>query len=82
VLNHFDVFKAVRLDSSATYEEISARTGIPLDVARRYLRYAFTLRIFEEKDGRVFHTAASAEGVTGQYFKSWVRIAASNKMNF
>jgi transcription initiation factor IIE alpha subunit len=72
-LNHFDVFKAVPLDGSATYEEIAIRTGIPVDIARRYLRYAFTLRIFEERDGRVHHTAASAEGATSKYLKSWVR---------
>jgi hypothetical protein len=45
---------------------------MPISIVKRFLRHAFTLRIFSEKDGRVVHTAASAYAAQSAYLKAWV----------
>ncbi|KAK6950318.1 hypothetical protein Daesc_008644 [Daldinia eschscholtzii] len=50
ILNHFDFWSAVPLEGSASYPEIAQRVSLPVDVARRVLQHAVTLRIFEETE--------------------------------
>ena len=72
ILSHFDVYQAVPVERSASYEEIAERTQMPISIVKRYLRHAYGLRIFKEVNGRVAHTAASAYAGTSQHLKAWV----------
>jgi hypothetical protein len=72
ILSHFNVYQAVSLEGGAAYDEIAKYTKMPVGIVKRYLRHAFTLRIFEQRDGRVFHTAASAYAAQSNHLKAWV----------
>jgi hypothetical protein len=74
-LNQFDVWNAVPLDGSATYAEISARTGLGAAAAQRLLQHAMTRRVFAETSpgsGRVAHTAASALAARDALLRAWM----------
>ncbi|KAF4126250.1 O-methyltransferase [Geosmithia morbida] len=61
ILNHFHFWFAVPLDHSASYEEISKYTKLPIEVVRRVLEHAVTLRLFSKAGPRgVKHTSRSA----------------------
>lgn len=83
VLNQFDFWSAVPLSGSATHAEVAARTGLPEDLVRRFLRHAATMRLFvlvaaAEGDGdgsgqaRVAHTAASAFVARSPAHRGWI----------
>lgn len=56
---HYKVASSFPIHSTATYSEISSTCGLNEVDLRRLLRHAMTNHIFEERDGRVAHTAAS-----------------------
>ncbi|KAF7556740.1 hypothetical protein G7Z17_g1253 [Cylindrodendrum hubeiense] len=61
VLADNNVYAAVPLEGTATFEEVSTKTGLNLDLTKRLIRYATTIRVFRESEpGRVAHTAQSA----------------------
>jgi hypothetical protein len=61
VLNHFDFWTAVPVDSSASYGEIAEQVSLPEDVVIRVLQHAVTLRLFAESSSRrVQHTSRSS----------------------
>lgn len=65
ILNRFNFWSAVPLDSSASYAEIAQRTLLPEEVVHRVLEHATTLRIFSETEpgkvsSRIQHTSRSA----------------------
>ncbi|KAH7121576.1 O-methyltransferase-domain-containing protein [Dactylonectria macrodidyma] len=75
LLNQFDFFTAIPLGGSATYEEISDKTRMPLSLVQRILRHAMTMRLFSEKppgSGRIVHTAATSLLCEDSHQRSWV----------
>ncbi|KAI8932008.1 hypothetical protein NX059_010904 [Plenodomus lindquistii] len=63
VLNQFDFWNAVPVNGSATFEEISKYTKLPLEVVQRVLDHAITMRFFTRsnpKSTSVSHTSRSA----------------------
>lgn len=63
ILNHFDFWSAVPVDSSASYASIANHTDLPHEVVQRVLEHAVTLRLFEKVRGKpdhVSHTSRSA----------------------
>ncbi|KFA56101.1 hypothetical protein S40293_00201 [Stachybotrys chartarum IBT 40293] len=62
ILNYFDFWSAVPLDGSASYEDISKHTNLPLEVVRRVLEHGVTLQLFTraEQPCHVKHTSRSA----------------------
>lgn len=78
VLNHFDFWSAVPLNGSASYEEISAKTTLPVPVCQRLVEHGATLRLFSvTSDGttgarRVHHTSRSAAIAQNQGLKALV----------
>ena len=65
LMNHFDFWSAVPLESSASAQDIAQHADIPEEVARRVIEHAMTLRLFEPQGdyrvtGRVKHSARSA----------------------
>ncbi|KAK1770138.1 O-methyltransferase-domain-containing protein [Phialemonium atrogriseum] len=79
VLNQFDFWSAVPLSGSVTQAEVAARTGLPEDLVRRFLRHAATMRLFAlvpagdgDGSGRVAHTAASAFVARSPAHRGWI----------
>lgn len=61
VLADYEVYSAVPLKGSASFAEISAKVGLNESLTTRLLRYATTMRVFQESTpGRISHTAQSA----------------------
>lgn len=56
---HYKIASLFPVDATATYAEISGKCGLNEVDLRRLLRHAMTNHVFEERDGRVAHTAAS-----------------------
>ena len=56
---HYNVFSKFPLGGSASYDELAAKCGVNTIDLRRLLRHAMTNHIFQEKEGRVEHTAAT-----------------------
>ncbi|KAH8664873.1 hypothetical protein BGZ61DRAFT_484698 [Ilyonectria robusta] len=51
----------VPLEGAASFEEVSKKTGLNLDLTKRLIRYATTVRVFRETEpGRFAHKAQSA----------------------
>ncbi|KAF2742604.1 S-adenosyl-L-methionine-dependent methyltransferase [Sporormia fimetaria CBS 119925] len=48
ILNYFNFWDAVPLHGTATFQEIASHVSLPVDVVKRLVRHATTLRIFEE----------------------------------
>lgn len=61
LLADYNVYAAVPLEGTASFENVSKKTGLNLDLTKRLIRYATTIRVFRETEpGRVAHTAQSA----------------------
>lgn len=61
LLADYNVHAAVLLDGTASFEKVSKKTALNLDLTKRLICYATTIRVFRETDpGRVAHTAQSA----------------------
>jgi hypothetical protein len=59
-LDRFNVYDAVPVGETRTYEQISTATRQPMPVIRRIIRHAMTQRIFHEPSpGVVAHTQVS-----------------------
>ncbi|KAL9092895.1 MAG: hypothetical protein Q9165_004313 [Trypethelium subeluteriae] len=59
---HYELAQHVPLSRSTTFAEISASSGLPLNLVERFVRQAMSNRIFAEncnQPGHVFHTATS-----------------------
>jgi hypothetical protein len=75
VMNQFNFWDAVPLNGSATYAEISSKTGLTESMVRRILRHAMTLHIFTETEhgsGDVIHTSNSIFPVENPKIRSWL----------
>ncbi len=75
VMNQFNFWDAVPLNGSATYAEISSKTGLTESMVRRILRHAMTLHIFTETEpgsGVVIHTSNSIFPVENPKIRSWL----------
>ena len=86
MLNQFDFWSAVPLTGSTTYDEISQRTKLPVELVHRFLRHAATMRLFTEEipaEGpdsddnspsprRVVHTSTSAFVARNPAHRSWM----------
>lgn len=75
VMNQFNFWDAVPLNGSATYAEISSKTGLTENMVRRILRHAMTLHIFSETEhgsGEVIHTPNSIFPVENPKIRSWI----------
>lgn len=60
-INDYNIAQCIPLDGTATYAEISEKSGLDLDKCRRILRYAMTNQVFcEPTPEHVAHTAISA----------------------
>ncbi|KAF4333372.1 methyltransferase [Fusarium beomiforme] len=76
ILNQFNFWNAVPLDSSATYAEIAAQVKLPEITVRRVLKYAISIRIFanaKHKPDSVCHTSISALPARNQLYQTWLR---------
>ncbi|KAG8526577.1 uncharacterized protein KY384_008778 [Bacidia gigantensis] len=56
---HYKIASLIPLDGSATYVELSEKSGLNEIDLRRVVRHAMTNHVFQEREGRVAHTAAS-----------------------
>lgn len=56
---HFKLATSFPINGAATYAELSAACGLNQIDLRRLVRHAMTNHIFQERDGKVVHTAAS-----------------------
>ncbi|KAK3081043.1 hypothetical protein LTS18_010777 [Coniosporium uncinatum] len=67
VLYTFKIPQAVPLTGSISFDDLSAKVGIEVSRLRRILRYAYSLRIFQEPEPEhVSHTQLSCELATAQ----------------
>jgi len=73
VLNEFDVWNAVPLHGTATYAEISRKTGLGQDTIIRVLRHAMTKHVFTSpKPDTIAHTSLSAYFVKEPLARAWL----------
>lgn len=60
-INDYNIAQCIPLNGTATYTEISEKSGLELDKCRRIIRYAMTNHVFHEPASEhVAHTAISA----------------------
>jgi 6-hydroxytryprostatin B O-methyltransferase len=72
-LNHFRVFEHVPLEDKISYEDLAAKTGLPVSRLYRILRHAMTHRTFyEPAAGYVAHTANSAYVHKSPSSRAWI----------
>ncbi|KAF2877121.1 O-methyltransferase-domain-containing protein [Massariosphaeria phaeospora] len=66
VIYHYNLAKAVPLEGTASYAEISGSSGLHEDLCRRFIRCAMGSNLFDEDPatGRVRHTASSRKLAT------------------
>jgi 6-hydroxytryprostatin B O-methyltransferase len=55
----YKIAQAVPLDSSISYDDLAAATGVDATQLKQFLRQLMQIRVFCEVDGRVSHTAPS-----------------------
>ncbi len=71
---HYNIFSAFTLHEEATFEALSAKCGLNEIDLRRLLRYAMSNHIFQERDGKVVHTAATKVLATNEKMRDIVGI--------
>lgn len=75
-ISHLDIATIVPLGGQISFEEISTRTGLPVQMVRRFLRHAMTMRIFRElESGMVAHTKAS-RALTVPHMNDWLKVGS------
>ncbi|KAF4449245.1 S-adenosyl-L-methionine-dependent methyltransferase [Fusarium albosuccineum] len=75
-ISHFNIAAIVPVDGQVSFEEISDRTGIELQIVRRLLRHAATMRIFREPaPGQIAHTKAS-KALTGPHMNDFLKVGS------
>lgn len=73
ILNHYDVWNAVPVDGTISYDDLSKKIGLPRNCIHRVLRHAMTRRNFcEPAHGYVAHTANSAAVVKDSSVSAWI----------
>ena len=55
----YNIFSAFPLRQETTFEQLSSKCGLDIIHLKRILRQAMTNHIFQERNGKVIHTAAS-----------------------
>lgn len=58
-VQRFDIVNLVPLDGTASYEDLATATGLDAVDIKRVLKRAILNHLFQEKDGKVAHTAMS-----------------------
>lgn len=61
VIYHYQIAKAIPINSSASYDEIASTTGLSESLVFRFIRAAMSHNIFDQESstGRVYHTSLS-----------------------
>lgn len=75
MLNQFNFWDAVPLNSSISYADLAKKVGLNVSVVQRILRYAQTRRIFAETapgSKQIQHTSISAMPVHNPLIRSWI----------
>lgn len=68
-INEYNISQCVPLNGTATYAEISQKSGLELDKCRRIIRYVMTNHVFyEPMPEHVAHTALSALAASKAFF--------------
>ncbi|KAL7755528.1 hypothetical protein ACKLNR_014626 [Fusarium oxysporum f. sp. zingiberi] len=73
-ISHYGIAKVVPVEGHISFEEISTLTGLELQLLRRLLRHAMTMRIFREPEpDQVAHTKAS-RALTNTVMNDWLKM--------
>lgn len=77
-LTHFDIAAYVPLNDSITYDALSQRAGVRIDILQRILRRAMLDQIFIERAGQVAHSASSLLLASKTSVRALIRILIGN----
>ncbi|KAI4190536.1 MAG: hypothetical protein LQ348_003646 [Seirophora lacunosa] len=74
----YNIHTLVPLDSSATFQELADKTGLPVKKLTRLLRHGMTDRLFSESEpGRVKHTPATKALAVVPWLVPWALVNMS-----